>query len=132
VRAGQPGHDVAAGHRPSAVVVHAVRKPERSEVEQRPGGLHVEVRHGGTVECPHNCFASRQFAGIGDAARLQSDVVAHGGPEHASLAVAAADEPHLVGDLDDEPPRLHGPAGRTGAAGQGGDDHAVGEGEQKS
>ncbi len=116
MRTGQPGHHVAIGQRPCAVVVHTVREPERSEVEQRPGGLHVEARGGGLVERPHDCVVVGQRASVGDAARLQPYIVAHSGPKHAPLAVAAADEPHLVVDVDDKPPRLHGPAGRAGAA----------------
>lgn len=131
MRARQSGHHIAARRRPCAVVVHSVDEPERPVVEQRPGGLHVEVRSGGLVERPHECVADGQLAGVGDAARLQPHAVAHGRPEHSPLPVKAADEPHLGVDVDDKPPRLHGPTGRAGAAGQGGNDHAVREGEQK-
>ncbi len=125
MRARQSGHHVAARRRPRAVVVHPVREPERPVVKQRSGGLHVEVRGGGLIERPHDCVAGGQLAGIGDAARLQPQVVAHGGPEHPPLSVEAADELHLVVDVDDKPPRLHGPAGRAGAAGQGGNHNAM-------
>lgn len=131
MRGGQPGHHVAVRRRPGAVVVHSISEPERPVVEQRPSRRHVEVRHGGSFERPRNCFASRQVTGVGDAARLQPQVVAHGSPEHATLAVEAADEPHLVVDVDHEPAGLHRPAGRAGAAGQGWNDYAMGEGEQK-
>lgn len=130
MRRRKTGHHVAARHRPCAVVVHAVREPERSEVKQRSGGLHVKVRCGGLIERPHDRVAGGQLAGVGDAARLQPQVVAHGGPEHPPLAVEAADKPHLVADVDQEPAGLHRAAGCAGATGQGGNDHAVREGEQ--
>jgi len=130
VRGGQPGHHVAVRRRPSAVVVHSISEPERPVVEQRPSRRHVEVRHGGSFERPYECVADGQLAGVGDAARLQPQIVAYGCPEHAPLAVAAAHKSQCVVHLDDKPPRLHGPAGRAGTAGQGGNDHAVRECEQ--
>jgi len=125
VRAGQPGHHVAACRRPGAVVVHAVDEPERSEVEQRPAGLHVEVRGGGLIERPYECVAGGQLAGVGDAARLQPQIVAHSRPKHAPLAVAAAHKSQCVVHLDDEPASLHRAARRAGVAGQGGNHNAM-------
>ena len=125
MRTGQPGHHLAARRWPCAVVVHAVREPERPVVKQRSGGLHVEVRGGGLIERSYECIVVGQLAGVGDAARLQPQVVAHSGPEHAPLAVAAANKPHLAVDLDHQPPGLHRTARRTGAAGQGGNDNAM-------
>ena len=130
MRTRQSGHHVAARRWPGTVVVHAVREPERPVVEKGPSGRHIEVRGGCLVELLRNRVAAPQFAGVGDAARLQPQVVAYGGPEHAPLAVEAADEPHLVVDVDQKPAGLHRPAGRPGAAGQGGNDHAVRECEQ--
>jgi len=130
VRTGQHGHHVAIGQRPRTVVVHAVRKPERSEVEQRPGGLHVEVRGGGLVQRPHDCVIVGQLAGVGDAARLQPHAVAHSSPEYAPFAVETSYEPHLAVDVEHQPSGLHRAAGRAGASGQGGNHNAVREGEQ--
>lgn len=110
------GHDVAVRRRPGAVVVHPVRKAERPVVEKRPGGRHVEVRGGALIERSHDCVALRQFASVGDAARLQPQLVTHSSPKHAPISVAAANKPHRAVKLDDKPPRLHGPAGRAGAA----------------
>ncbi|MDQ7836267.1 MAG: hypothetical protein RDU24_12870 [Humidesulfovibrio sp.] len=116
MRGRQPGHYIAVRRRPCAVVVHAVREPERPVVKQRSGGIHFEVRGGALIERSHDCVALRQFASVGDAARLKPHIVAHGGPKHAPISVAAANKPHRAVNLDDKPPRLHGPAGRAGAA----------------
>ena len=132
MRRRKTGHHVAAWQRPSAVVVHSVDEPKRSEVEQRSGGRHVEIRGGGLIERSYECVADGQLAGVGDAARLQPQIVAHSRPKHAPLAVAAAHKSQCVVHLDDEPASLHRAARRAGVAGQGGNDYAVREGEQKS
>ncbi len=88
-------------------------------------GRHVEVRGGGRIERPHYCFALSQVTGVGNAARLKPQIVSHGCPEHAPLPVEAADEPHLVVDVDHEPTCFDRPAERAGAAGQGGNHNAM-------
>ncbi len=132
MRGGQPGHHIAVHRWPSAVVVHAVSEPQRPVVNKCSGGLHVDFRGGGRIERPHDCVAGGQLTGGGDAARLQPQVVAHGCPEHAPPAVEAANKPYLFIDLDHQPAGLHRAARRAGASGQGGNDYAMGEGEQKS
>ncbi len=132
MRTGQPGHHVAIGQRPRTVVVHGVCEPERPVVEQCSSCLHVEVRGSGLIERPHDCVIVGQLAGVGDAACLQPKIVAYGCPEHASLAVAAANKSQCVVHLDDEPASLHRTAWCACAARQSGNDYAVGQGEQKS